>query len=1211
MLHLYKQYKGTLLKLISYFDAGELSRGLEWTEEEKKDFLKDNATPIIDYITSIDSEKNKDWKISEEDLNMFFGTKNLNAINKLLDTLWLDKIYQFSWEHDISAIAEKIKDYTSSKKEVKAQAKEDKKILKTDIETKFKEKDTAQFYDKGIKWTFWDLLTLEDSRDNVNIRSFSKMLRRMSATELDNLYTSLINTSRENNSKTDDSWKTYFYYTPFNINELVTIVKEAWYKSNWLLWWEEMLSLIGLIESYNITQKRIPALKSEDKIRMLFDFDKDWVLETDKNFQVWELQINFHTFESLTSDWSAILIDNLALWTIWKFETQMGENFLKSREKFHRALWSAIERWIKPAELLVKDWGKKATEKMYEWVTKTSEKQEKIKDDIDIFVEKKLSRLDGKYKKHIKSELKIKSIWVLLWPDTKGIWISMWIEELTNGFLSCVSIWISDSWVPWIAFSAPLFKEFLWEYGITLTASLANFFIPAISASKSFTPDADFDGKELFTDEIDSKLWATVYASLFAGWYVVWWALQRVDEETSLWVEQMTEGMKDLLSWVKKDLKEGKSFGASSLKERTEKDSKDWILDKEIYDHMKTIFDNYAKGKITTEWWVSIENAFLDDMMAWYLSHYKTKLYQNAEWVKLTNIWGWVALLAWFYPLPYLTIGWEHISTEWNKVIHSMDRERDISWEWKSISLEKLGWEVISENWLSLISLPILDRNYQLSDSTWKAQLQRFEDKILLWWDLKLSDITINEFSTATGVTYTIVVWGWKKDEKWLYLPTEENKIENWLNTLAKKEINTFDIDAFNNTLDIRSNINTVIGYDALKHPKTVWMMELQRMVFDYKKWWKTTIDNAWTQLTEVVLNKKWFLEYTNNKWTEKQAKELIEQIKSIESDEEKNLILQAMVMSFMKKKWLQIQETGIVNIDKTIKKYDKNWVSNWKSRAEFFDKIFKKEGLLIWDFSGNLNISRQKWYTENWSAQNYAIKTINDWSIAFTWVQSAKGKKLKSQTQIMPYTWAYNIASVEWWQDFVPIEWKSPELVNKIPNKTLKVMKTQLEELGFTLTSIQSVKDFINNWGTIDGQIKVEYDLAYCKSWECLNDTIVLRNLRLETPEWTQKLWVSSSWEVYKMKPEIINLGIVITWKLKEKEKDKEEVTEEPEKTEEPENTTKPPTTKPPTTSPPTTRPPTTSPPTTRPPTPTPTWTSEPTDLPTDPPNPTDPIDE
>jgi hypothetical protein len=46
------------------------------------------------------------------------------------------------------------------------------------------------------------------------------------------------------------------------------------------------MSLIALLESFYVTQKRIPGMVPRDRMRLLFDFDSNGKLQIDKNFYV-------------------------------------------------------------------------------------------------------------------------------------------------------------------------------------------------------------------------------------------------------------------------------------------------------------------------------------------------------------------------------------------------------------------------------------------------------------------------------------------------------------------------------------------------------------------------------------------------------------------------------------------------------------------------------------------------------------------------------------------------------------------------------------------------------------------------------------------------------------------------------------------------------------------------------------------------------------
>jgi hypothetical protein len=64
------------------------------------------------------------------------------------------------------------------------------------------------------------------------------------------------------------------------------LLEKYGYESDDYIGDKELRTVIHVIDAYAKTQKKFPTLKLEDKMKILFDFDKNGKLETGKNFYV-------------------------------------------------------------------------------------------------------------------------------------------------------------------------------------------------------------------------------------------------------------------------------------------------------------------------------------------------------------------------------------------------------------------------------------------------------------------------------------------------------------------------------------------------------------------------------------------------------------------------------------------------------------------------------------------------------------------------------------------------------------------------------------------------------------------------------------------------------------------------------------------------------------------------------------------------------------
>ncbi len=956
----------------------------------------------------------------------------------------------------------------------------------------FQEQETKETISEFHNHFLWIKIGTESRLEAMNDVNKSSLNELLKSSNLSQLLGKLETAEKENKANVD----LHDFSSGAPIDPRRDILRNSGYDPKGLFWDKELVVVTSVIENYVRTQEKIPSLSAKDQIKILFDFDKSGALTIDKNFYVWELQMDFHTFDSLTSDWADTLFKNLGLGTIDSFATKMSTNLFSARETFQRALAVQLNMWIKPSELVKTWWTKEAVNEIY----KTREENVKIiGEKVDEHIKTNLKDLEWVDSKAIKLE----AIGLILGNGNLWAWASFDIEKM-NLFFESLQVWVVNG-IPWITIS----KDILEKNGFNIKGSLTNIFIPSLSGSYTTQTQID-EFKKLNPNQIDWKTSLSLYAVANHLWKVVWVSFNKVDEDTFAWIEKMTVKMSELLKQVSNDIEAWKSFDESSFWEISENK----LEDAQIYNEMKTAYETYAKGTEFSE-------AFLTDMMQWYLAFYENTLYSNAEWTKLTSIGWWIALLAWFLPIPYLTLWGEHINTNWNETLHSIEREKIITN--KEIHIGKVG--AIEINHKGKDTLMFEDAGkFNISNSTWDTQAERVGNNLYLSWNL--SNITINEHTTNKGVEYTIVInWG-TKDSDWLYI--DSNLVDITSNaeglSISDKEIQTYDIDAMKSTESIRTNLFNIIQEDALNHPKTIWMQKLQRMTFDYKRDWEPTLDRVWEQFEKVV-NHPWFEIYATQKGSENELPELFHSLSLIKTDNEKALIIQSVSSNFMKKTALQNVDWVITMKEgQTILEYNKE-----HNRTKFFDKQFATE---FPELLPQIQEARQAWYDSNWDKAEFSFKSISDGSIAFTWVESRRPSWRINVHWIMPYTWAYNIASTGW-KDFINIDWKSKEVINSIPNRVLENIKISLNNVWANLSNTQDVKDFINNWW--DNWIKVDYKLAFAKMWECLNDAVVLRDLTI-IKGWKEiKFGATSTSEVYSPEHNVVNVWVAVTWETNE----------------------------------------------------------------------------
>jgi len=1072
-----------------------------WNAEYVK--IGDNTYRTFDIVTALDQSV----------VNYYEITKHKTSVKKLLE-----KNIDETEKDAIPELAEILKE---QEEKINKVVRETQDRIVSYRKKNFKERKTAQIVSQ-LTGTFGEKLGLKEIREEINIKSFAEIISKMNYQELKEFYLKIREISDRNNRDGD-----VYKYNIFNIGELKKLFREKWYKPNGAFWWEEMWALVTLIESYYLTQKALSNMKLEDAFTLMLDFDKDGYLSTwkeivihstgwrfgtpeypidkkhnENNFYVGEMQMYFETFKSLTSDWVKALIKNLGLGSVKSFLAEMKNNLFVAREKFKRALAIAIERWISPSELVKKGGVEKANKEIY----KNQEKiTEKVSKEVDKFVKSKLWNIADK---DAVKALKLAAVWVMFGWNTWA-WASFDIKKM-NAFFDSVQLWVVN-WTPGISVSKNLLKK----NGFNVNWTQANLFIPILTVSKTIEHDPKL--KKLFSDDIKWGVDVSLFASIAPAAKVFGVVFEKVDENTEKWIERMVQKMNWTLKRIINDIRNGKGFENSSYYSL----SQDKVADRKVYEEIRAFYLTYAKGR-------SYEKAIMEDYKNAYLSYYRSKLYSEAEWTNVTTIgWG-LALLAWFLPIPYILIGWEHISQNWKEVIHNVNRQEKVTYTSAEELKKKFNIEEVTYKGVKALKIPNKEYDFNVSAPGGVAEVERKWDFIYIAWNIH--NIKINQFTDATWVINTIVINGWEKNKDGLYIPVrKEEPIRTSIKMLEEKreELTRKNIEALKNTQELRDWLFKVIWPDTLTHRKTPGMMKLQRMIFNLQNGRKGyTIEKAWKQF-EYAFGNNTFMEYL--------AEKGIYEIPAFraETDEEKMLVLQAVNANFMKKTRLQdTDKDGKINVgnNETIREYDARF-----RRDIYFNRLFAKK---FPHLLPQIKKARQEWYEANADAKQYTFKPIVDGSIAFTGVES-KYRGRSNIKGIMPYVGAYNIASIDGWKDFIDIDGKSPEVIRALPKTFLRQLRKILNENGVKVRTLQGVINFINKWW--NDKVKIDYHLAFAKMGECLNDAVILKDMILTIQGKKIQIWATSVSAVYSPDPSVVKWGVVWTGKKRVKTEDNE----------------------------------------------------------------------
>lgn len=988
--------------------------------------------------------------------------------------------------------------------------------------SEFEEKRTAESVSSimGI-WLF----------NNWKESSRAEELNKLSSNLKSNLWTilkssNLISIWNELKQAAPKDW----IFKMWNHNQILEILNKYWYKVNSLFSVDEVTTIYSTIIDYCETQSSIPTLNDKQKLQLLLDFNKDWKLSKEINNVVWELQSYFIVNESLSSEWIDIFMKNLWFWSMNDFSIEMSNNLYLSREKFQRVLWTMVEMKIKPTELVKINWVNNALEDIYKNEKNISTQISGYLDE-DTLLKSKLHTLrDVADLDEINRVIKLEAIGAYVWSN-HWVWASFDIKKFVKWFVDSIQVWIIN-WNLWVSFTKKILEKNWFKVGVWL----ANFYIPLVWVSYTYhNPEL----KQLFSTKLEWNYKPSVYAWLSTVWQTLWLSIERA------WIEDNIKAMKSSLEIIKNDLKSSHSFKNSEFA----KISVDLENDEPIYSELQRFYEVNWK-------WKEIEEVLLDSMLKSYLHYYENLLYSNEigwrKWkLNLTSFWWWVALVGWFMPIPYITIWWEYLSQKFRKTHLRYESERNNTHT--ILDKEKVWLKIVDNyNWNKVFSIPSSfqsqDLNFQweykFSSPNWLLQAELYNWKFYFSWK-EIQSISIDENIVSDKVERTIVINWWELDENWLFVKSNLTSIKESLPTsfsstrregFAKHDnnIDTLNIDNIEKTKVIREGIFNLVSKETINNQNANQIIWLQKMIFDYSTWKRNDLDNIWQAFHKFIFVSD-FKKYVDSMWQNDTFNNLKNKLReSTFNEEQKILILQTIPACLMKRSNLVVKWWE-VKIGKTISEYDNRW--------KFFDWLFEKS--LPW-LNNSLKSARKEWFEKNWDKSTYKFNTVSDWSIAYVWTETLLANWKKNVSWLMQYSNIYNV--VDAWHPFVEMPVKSIEVVNNLPSQYLQnLMKLLNSNYWLKIESISELKKFINNWWDISKGIRFDYKLAYCKMWECLNDAIIIKDMKLIKTSWDSfdrvdevPLYSTATSEVYSAVNNRLVWGVWVTWSKKDNDKDK-----------------------------------------------------------------------
>lgn len=635
-------------KDINSMDLDSLSSTIN--DSTDLDLSKDEDKKLaIKFLQEIAKKTENQKKIEETDISSI-GLER-SAFTKILDLVKAfenkkemeSKIFWFTWEEldllnnfigEKNLIVKQTKDKINTTKDnvektvdVKNESKEERKEIKT------------QESNNVITWTFWSEKNKWEQWKNVNELSLSNLLEQKSGSALNSLYSEMKNIA-ETDNKSD--WKYKFWV--FN-SKLEELLKNNWYKANWSFWWVEMWSIFQIIEDVVLTQKTIDKKDYKSQIAIMFDNNRDCVLDNNVHFYVQEEQF----FESIKTpkNWDNLLKN---LWYNWKvdFDKELANNYFSARKNFETRLATILHQpeillRVNPGEMInnpnaVKERIKFTQELVWsiDKALNDTESKDKIKAKIKEIKEQNWdnSPVTDEETKSIIDQIKLKSVWIIVWEKNWAA-LSFDIKSLTKDILSTLNIgcvnWVWGIWV------AKDFEFLNWR--LVATWWIINL-IPYVWARwiiYKWDTNANFI---LWKTNIDSS-----YDVWLSGWASFVWAMgaidiSKVDEETQVWIKNLKAQMSATIDEVFEDIDAGNEFSDSRFKTNPES--------KQAYELLMSQYKTY-KDK--------------DFIKTWILNNYERELYKQSQWWKITWITAWLAGM-----FPFIWVKFEYHDTKWSEV---------------------------------------------------------------------------------------------------------------------------------------------------------------------------------------------------------------------------------------------------------------------------------------------------------------------------------------------------------------------------------------------------------------------------------------------------------------------------------------------------------------------------------------------------------------
>ncbi len=498
------------------------------------------------------------------------------------------------------------------------------KVIAEDYSTK---EQTVKWWKEEFLNIGVDKLSKADIMSSVNKNSLTNVLLESNLASL----TSDIKSALWTNDLRTFEYEDWLIYR--NYSDAIPLLEKAGYITDGRLGYIEALGVIGTINGVYETQKIIPELSSQDKIKIVLDYDTNGVIDEDIHFYTKERDM----LSIVTNDTEFDnLLKNLGYANgIQDFNKQFSENYFGARRQFKENIGTILAQDfpINPGYLVQNPEAYSDHLQFLEAVTHEIVKHPKMSElkDLD----------EGLFDK-----VKLQAVGLALWANP-GAGVAFDVQEVTNNIVDSLQFGVIGG-VPGIGISKNVYQN---ENGRVRADLWAINFIPYVSASGRVHEHGADNLKEIFSEEMSTGVDVTIWGA-FSTMSAIWIDFSSVSEETSTGIERMKNSMSSMLDGLFEGIQNGQTFESLEID--------DTAYNRLMFNSLESLLTSSGNTEFA-----------IAKMKEWALRNYEAMLYANAEGTKAIGLSIGVIFAHGFLPLPAVWVHGEHISTDWYNEVNT------------------------------------------------------------------------------------------------------------------------------------------------------------------------------------------------------------------------------------------------------------------------------------------------------------------------------------------------------------------------------------------------------------------------------------------------------------------------------------------------------------------------------------------------------------